>query len=332
MDQGADDERSLFPSSVGEQLATERARQKLELSDVAARTRIPLRHLEAIETGHHDGLPALPYSAGFVKSYANMLGLDGNAISRSFRAQIGDERRAHFQPEAYEPVDPSRVPSRLLAMIALGVALLLGMGYLLLRFEGDNSDLAKLAADTAQDARPVVPKAAPPPPPPAAVPAAPVVPTGPITIAASVDCWIKVSERDGSKTFYIDVLVAGKSFTVPDDAIDPVLRTGRPQSLKVLIGTTELPPVGEPDRLVRAYSLKRDALVAIAMAKPVETAAVPDAASGGTTDLLGMPMPAPVDASAVPRHRPGTRAPRAATTPAGSPNSADPAADSVQRP
>lgn len=260
MSEGADDDRSQFPRSVGEQLAAERARQNLDLSDIAARTRIPLRHLEAIESGNHGGLPALPYSAGFVKSYATMLGLDGQTISRAFRDQVGEERRAHFEPEAYEPVDPMRVPSRLLAMIALGVALLLGMGYLLLRFEGDNSDLARLAADTVQDVRPVVPA---PPPVPVAEPAGPVIPTGPITVAATEDVWIKVSERDGSRTYFMDVLGAGQSFTVADDVVDPILRTGRPQAIKVLIGGTELPPVGEPDRIVRAYSLKRDALVAI---------------------------------------------------------------------
>lgn len=263
MSEGADDDRGQFPRTVGEQLAAERARQQLELSDVAARTRIPSRHLEAIETGNHDGLPALPYSAGFVKSYATMLGLDGQAMSRAFRDEVGDAQRAHFEPEAYEPVDPNRIPSRLLAMIALGVALLLGMAYLLLRFEGDSSDLARLAADTVQDSRPVPPKpvAAPPPP----VPAGPVAPTGPITVTATEDVWIKISERDSAMTYFMDVLAAGQSFTIPDKAVDPILRTGRPQSVKVMIGTTELPPVGKPDQLVRFYSLKRDVLTAIVM-------------------------------------------------------------------
>ncbi|QTH23674.1 helix-turn-helix domain-containing protein [Rhizorhabdus wittichii] len=278
MSEGADSR------NVGEQLAAERARQKLDLSDVAARTRIPLRHLDAIEKGEHGNLPALPYSTGFVKSYANMLGLDGQALSRAFRDQIGGEQRAHFEPEAYEPVDPTRVPSRLLAMIALGVALLLGMGYLLLRFEGDSSDLAKLAADTVQDIRPVPARR---PPPPAAVPAQPAVPTGPISVAASEDVWIKLSEREGARTYFMNVLAAGQSFTLPDDAVDPILRTGRPQSLKVLIGTTELPPVGEPDRLVRAYSLKRDALVAIATAKP--DAAMPADGAANASDAGAVP-------------------------------------------
>lgn len=271
MSESADDNKSLFPRGVGEQLAAERVRQKLELSDVAARTRIPLRHLEAIEAGSYAELPASPYSVGFVKSYATMLGLDGQALSRAFREQMGDARRSPFEPEAYEPVDPSRIPSRLLAMIALGVALLLGMAYLLLRFEGDNSEVAKLAADTAQDVRPVAPKS--PAPKPAAALATPSAPAGPISIAAIEDVWFKLAERDGSRTYYMGTLKAGQSFPVPGDAVDPVLRTGRPEALKVLIGTTALPPVGEPASLVRDYSLKRDALVMIAAAGPVATGA-----------------------------------------------------------
>ena len=297
---GANDDRGMFPATVGEQLAAERARQKLELSDVAARSRIPLRHLEAIEAGRHDGLPAIPYSAGFVKSYATILGLDGQAMSRAFRDQVGEERRAYFEPEAYEPVDPSRVPSRLLAMIALGVALLLGMGYLLLRFEGDNSDLARLAADTVQDVRPPSLRRTAPL---AAVPAGPVAPSGPISIAASEDVWLKVSEADGSRTYIMDVLKAGQSFTVPDTAIDPILRTGRPQVMKVMIGETALPPVGEADRLVRSYSLKRDALVAVAMA----ASAPPEAVSEQPGNAADPVAPAAGSASAGPISDSGQR-------------------------
>src|SRR5205085_2407533 len=117
-------------------------------------------------------------------------------------------------------------------------------------------------------------------------PAIPSAPAGPISIAAIEDVWIKVAERDGSRTYYLDTLKAGQSFPVPDGAIDAVLRTGRPEALKVLIGATALPPVGEPANLVRAYSLKRDALIAIATAKPA-------AASVETTNNPAGPGPEP---------------------------------------
>ena len=329
MNEGADDERGPFPSSVGAQLAAERVRQGLELGDVAARTRIPLRHLEAIESGNHDRLPALPYSAGFVKSYANMLGLDGQSISTDFRAQIGDERRAHFAPEAYEPVDPSRVPTRLLAMIALGIALLLGMGYLLLRFEGDSSDLAKLAADTAQDDRPVAARPAPPPSAPT-VPAAPVIPTGPISIVAIDDIWIKVTDNATGDVLFKEVLKQGQSYVVPETAAEPSLRILMPQLVKVMIGTIELPPVGRPDTLVPAYSLKRDALVAIATAKAEEAGAVPDPAVGAAR--MGMPPPSMAVAKPAPAPRRDRPLPIGADPAGARPGTTEPAATSSQRP
>ena len=297
-------EDSPFEQPVGSLLAAERAKQNLDLSDIAARLRIPIRHLEAIETADYDKLPAIPYSAGFVKSYANLLGLDGVALSRSFRDDIGNERRGHFEPEAYEPVDPSRVPSRMLAMVALGVAILLGMAYLLLRFEGDSSDLARLAADTPEEingAMPALPRVAT-----AATPAAPVVPTGPITVAASErDAWVKITDRADGTTLFRGVIKLGDSFTVPDTAVDPILRTLLPQYVKVSIGETALPPVGEPDVLVPTYSLKRDALNAIAMA-PAVPAASPAATDNGSDAM-------PVEGA--PSLRPAPRTP--ALDPAG---------------
>lgn len=275
MSEGGKDEQGLFPRSVGEELAAMRLQQSLDVTDIAARTRIPVRHIEAIERSDHDALPALPYAAGFVKTYGNMVGLDGAALSARFRVEVGEQQQSPFDPEAYEPADPARVPSRMLAMVALGVAVLLTMGYLLLRFEGDNSDMAKLAADTpAEIAQPAKrkPVAAPP------VVAAPATPAGPIAVAAIEDAWVRISERDGPNLF-MGVMKAGDSFPIPDTAADPVLRTGRPQSIKVMIGQTALPPIGEPDHLVKSFSLKRDALTAIASAPAA--AATPAPASDG---------------------------------------------------
>jgi hypothetical protein len=308
---GGRDDQGLFPRSVGEELATVRLEQKLETTDIAARTRIPVRHIEAIERGDHDALPALPYAAGFVKAYGNMLGLDGQALSNRFRVEVGEPQQSLFDPEAYEPADPARVPSRMLAMVALGVAVLLTMGYLLLRFEGDNSDMAKLAADTpAEIAQPVKRKPVPPSAPALAQSAAP---SGPIAVTAIEDAWVRISERDGPNLF-MGVMKAGDSFPVPDTASDPVLRTGRPQSIKVMIGPTALPPIGEPDHLVKNFSLKRDALTAIA------TAPLGSVAPAPTSDGMAAISPAPDAAVAAepvstaprPRLRRGLRHSRAA--------------------
>ncbi len=57
--------------SVGERLRAAREEKGLSLEDIAAQTRIPRRHLESIEAGDWDRLPAPTYTIGFARSYAS---------------------------------------------------------------------------------------------------------------------------------------------------------------------------------------------------------------------------------------------------------------------
>ena len=57
----------MFPKSVGERLAAGRVAAKIDLADVSSRTRIPMRHLEAIESGRYADLPSVTYASGFAK-------------------------------------------------------------------------------------------------------------------------------------------------------------------------------------------------------------------------------------------------------------------------
>nr|MBA3834973.1 helix-turn-helix domain-containing protein [Sphingomonas sp.] len=63
-------------SSVGERLRAAREEKGFSLEDIAAETRIPRRHLQSLESGAWDKLPAPTYSIGFAKSYAGSVGLD----------------------------------------------------------------------------------------------------------------------------------------------------------------------------------------------------------------------------------------------------------------
>ena len=69
------DQDHLLGQSVGERLRIAREAKKLSLDDVARQTRIPVRHLEHIERGEWEALPAITYSVGFVRSYGNAVGL-----------------------------------------------------------------------------------------------------------------------------------------------------------------------------------------------------------------------------------------------------------------
>jgi len=272
--------RELFPKRVGERLAAARTALGLDLDEVAARTRVTKRQLAAIESGDHSALPAPTYSAGFVKAYARVVGLDGAALARDFRAELGAAPPARRQVEPFEPADPARIPTRLLAWTALAIAVVIALTYAFWRSSGD--DASQLAAGTTPEAVAPAPAAAPAPAP-AAPPAAPAA-GGPVVLTATAPVWIRVYEPNGGARYLDREMKAGETFTVPASAADPLILTGRPQALTITVGGKPIPPLGPADKTVSDVSLKPDALLArarAAAASPVAGAAAPVPAPQG---------------------------------------------------
>jgi cytoskeletal protein RodZ len=269
---------------VGEQLRAAREAQGLTLDEIAAGTRIPRRHLQTIEEGRYDGLPAPTYSAGFIKTWARRLGLNGQLLADEFRAEMGSIAVESAQPLPYEPADPRRTPPAGLALLALLVAVVLLLGYLYWR--GTTEQPTPIAA-TATDQAPARP-AAPAPAVPAAAPAAAATApqsTGPVVIGASQDVWIKVSDQ--GKTLFMNMLHPGDHFQVPTDAVAPLMTTGRPGNTTIMVGQTPIPPVGDADRVAKDVSLKAADLLARVSAappaaQPPANAATPVENSAGT--------------------------------------------------
>jgi transcriptional regulator with XRE-family HTH domain len=61
---------------LGGFLRRERELRQISLDDVAERTKISRRYLEAIEEGRYDRLPGETFVRGFIRSYAQSVGLD----------------------------------------------------------------------------------------------------------------------------------------------------------------------------------------------------------------------------------------------------------------
>jgi transcriptional regulator with XRE-family HTH domain len=68
-------------SDLGSQLRAARAAKGLSLEQVFKATRIKISYLEALESNRNDALPGLVQARGFVRTYANYLGLDGEALA-----------------------------------------------------------------------------------------------------------------------------------------------------------------------------------------------------------------------------------------------------------
>lgn len=74
--------------TIGARLLEERQKQGISLDEIAAKTYIPLRLLSAIEAGRMDSLPEPVFIQGFIRRYADALGLDGTAISKEFPVNL----------------------------------------------------------------------------------------------------------------------------------------------------------------------------------------------------------------------------------------------------
>lgn len=125
--QGAESaERSAEPmglSGIAQQLRDARTKTGRSLESFAADLRIRQRYLEALEDGRADGLPAAAFTAGFIRSYGNALGLGGNAMAAEYRRRCEQEasRPALSFPE---PIAESRLPGRAALVSAIaGLAL-----------------------------------------------------------------------------------------------------------------------------------------------------------------------------------------------------------------
>ena len=267
---------------VGDVLKARRMELGRELADIAHQTRVPLRHLTAIEAGQHDTLPALPYTIGFVKSYARILGLDPDVTAEQFRRETTKPDRV-IPTMDHEPIEDVRVPTRaaaLLGLVLLGVVALAVAAWGLGWFGGDETPVAAEApagsddgATVAMDTPPAsAPQATSPvaadapagdPAATAAATPAPAAPTGgAIVVTAREDAWVKIYETGSGRSVFQGVMAAGDRYEVPADRQDLMLWTGRAGALDLTVGGTAIPPLGGATQTVRDVPLTAAGLAA----------------------------------------------------------------------
>lgn len=271
-EQGRASDAMLFPRTVGERLRAAREAKGLSLPEVAARTRVPLRHLEAIETSNFAGLPSSTYAVGFVRSYARAVDADEVKLAHDTRIEVANTVRATPAYQPYEVADPKRVPSRGVVVVATGLGLavlvLAALFFTTTVFRGGNQVTAA--------GPPVI----------AAVPAvAPTAPAGggQVRLTANDEVWIRVYDA-ADKTLRTGTLKAGESYDVPPDADRPMINVGRPDKLTVTLNGSALPPLGTGERAIKDIPIGAAALAARSADRPApapapsaSTASVPRA-------------------------------------------------------
>jgi helix-turn-helix protein len=129
------DDTSGLP--IGEVLKRARGRQKLDIETVEQQTKIRTKYLRALENEEWDVLPGHPYAKGFLRTYAQLLGLDGDALVDEYRRTVESSLGADAPPQFTEPVleqrrrladlQRRRWPVRAGVVVALAAATVVGV-------------------------------------------------------------------------------------------------------------------------------------------------------------------------------------------------------------
>ena len=109
---------------IGTSLREARLRQGLDFPELEQGTKIRAKYLRALEDEQFDVLPAQTYVKGFLRSYAEYLGLDGQLYVDEYNSRfvVGEEeqparpRRSAPQPRGVQ------VQSRVVLLTLLGIA------------------------------------------------------------------------------------------------------------------------------------------------------------------------------------------------------------------
>jgi cytoskeleton protein RodZ len=276
---------------IGADLRGVRERLGWKLTDVAAGLRIRLPYLEAIERGELSALPGAAYQTGFVRTYAQALGLDPDEILRRFRAEgMGVATKAELS--FLSPVPDRAVPTG--AIVLLGVVLVLagyGLWYRHTETQRRLADavppvpaelaplalpkpveappapvqqVAKAPAQVAQPTpatpAPALPLPATPAPTESQAAAAPAPPATPApapaasqTIMATADSWIEVRDPTGN-ILLNKTLHAGDSWPVPDTA-GLTMTAGNAGATVIALNGKAGAPLGAAGTVLRNFAL-----------------------------------------------------------------------------
>jgi transcriptional regulator with XRE-family HTH domain len=294
-------EATLFPATVGEKLRAAREAQGVDLAEVAANTRIPQRHLEAIEKSNYASLPSSTYALGFAKAYARAVGADEVAIARELRGELGGTYDRAPPPPSYEFEENDRgAPNGLIwASVVVAVLALIGVGlfYGTSLFRGSPAapETLEIPAESNSSADGNEAIAAP-------------VGGGQVALIAIDTVWLSVTDGTG-KVLYQKQMAPGERYDVPADADHPRARTARPDLIQVTLNGSNVAPLAQGAQTVDVE------VSADALRTRGQPGATPSPTASGTP-AAAAPRPIATRPAPTPTPRPRPTAATAAPTPA----------------
>lgn len=254
--------------SVGQILRNAREAQGITPEDAAARLRLMLRQVEAMETDEFENLDPPVFARGFVRNYARLLGLAPEALLARMQGAPAPTAVSHAAP----PQPNSWLSSPWLILLLLGLLVVVVVPvalYWWLNSEGVDEPSASAmqtssapaavpapVAEPADVASPAVQVDPVSPPAPAAgaaeaaetgTPAAPETPSGMLHLEFSDESWVEIRDASG-RMVHRQLNQPGTSVDIPGQPpFDVVIGNatqarvtynGRPIDLKPFIDAT----------------------------------------------------------------------------------------------
>jgi helix-turn-helix protein len=189
---------------VGAALRRARERREVELAEVEAATKIRLRFLRAIESEEWEALPGGVYTRGFIRTYAALLGLDGDRLAEDYRSSVEGPSATAPSPAPAQAKPPQLRRRRpLLSWVAaIGAVALIAFAVLVLLPSGGNGggEDAAAPAGGAHSATAQGPAAT----------KAPEVPSGiSLSLVAGAEVWVCLLDERGEPLVDGQILAAG---------------------------------------------------------------------------------------------------------------------------
>jgi cytoskeleton protein RodZ len=226
---------------IGAELRAAREAKGVSIATLAQRTRVQPRTLAAIEVNDVSNLPPRPFGRGFVKAYAEEVGLDAERTVQSFFSQFPP--KAVPAPSAtarrHDPSEPVWRPPAQWAGLGTAVAVLVMIVAAAVVLDRGSGPEGEPNAVGTTGRSPIVPQVSTPPT--AAVPAAALA--SPIKLGFTVTgpCWVTATV-DGERTIY-RTLQPGESQLLNAER-EILIRFGDAAAVKWTLNGREGSPLG----------------------------------------------------------------------------------------
>jgi len=125
---------------IGASLREARARRKLSYDQVEAETKIRAKNIRCLEEEEYDALPSGTYVKGFLRTYADYLGLDGQLYVDEYNSRFGD---SHHEDQLFRrrerPVQRRRQTNSGVMVALAGIVAVAVLFFVAWKFGGEKA-------------------------------------------------------------------------------------------------------------------------------------------------------------------------------------------------